>query len=653
LWNLHKADRSGGFHLALTVRLFPPKGYQKITCIAISGDSQQVAVGCENGSVILLKGDLLRSRCSQIKVQAPSCVTSIHFCSSVCDAHTIFVTTLTHIGHLVGESSEFAILDESGCSADTAVLTESGELAVARAEAVFLYTDDGRGPCYAFDGDKWLLTRARSHLAVVLRDADRTSSPDVIQIYDLTNKLVAFHDSIEGVRHIVGEWGCFFVFCDDGKVFRLTEKDSQSKLETLFRRNLFGIAAQLAANQKFDPNAVADIHRKYGDHLYAKGDFDGAVAQYVRTIGRLEPSYAIRKFLDAQRIHNLTTYLQALHERPGLANQDHTTLLLNCYTRLKDDARLDAFVRSDKVSFDVDNAIIVCKQSGYVDSALVIAQRHRRHDIVVKTLVVEREEYDSSLDYISDLSFYDAEALLKKHGRLFASKRPERLVSMLVSLCTDWALLRIKSGSAIVGGQFVNGIPPESQKLKEGEAPANAVSCPPEFTSVLENREHLILFLEKVLERRPCDDPALFIALLELYLKERNVSSPSMREIYTNKALQLLECCDCAPDPEHTLLLCQLHDFGEGKLLMFERLKMYGEILQHHCNSGNSDRIVQCCKHFGTRDPSLWISALGYFASQPEICTDHVSAVTEVRDSELIFYIHQMDSELIFFVDFN
>ncbi len=33
--------------------------------------------------------------------------------------------------------------------------------------------------------------------------------------------------------------------------------------------------------------------------------------QYLRTIGRLEPSYVIRKFLDAQRIHNLTSYLQA------------------------------------------------------------------------------------------------------------------------------------------------------------------------------------------------------------------------------------------------------------------------------------------------------------------------------------------------------
>lgn len=41
-----------------------------------------------------------------------------------------------------------------------------------------------------------------------------------------------------------------------------------------------------------------------------KGDYDGAMRQYLRTIGRLEPSYVIRKFLDAQRIHNLTSYLQ-------------------------------------------------------------------------------------------------------------------------------------------------------------------------------------------------------------------------------------------------------------------------------------------------------------------------------------------------------
>ena len=58
---------------------------------------------------------------------------------------------------------------------------------------------------------------------------------------------------------------------------------------------------------------LVDIFRQYGDHLYEKGDHAGAIDQYEKTIGTLEPSYVIRKFLDAQKIHSLTAYLQALH----------------------------------------------------------------------------------------------------------------------------------------------------------------------------------------------------------------------------------------------------------------------------------------------------------------------------------------------------
>jgi hypothetical protein len=50
-----------------------------------------------------------------------------------------------------------------------------------------------------------------------------------------------------------------------------------------------------------------------------------------------------RRFLDAQRIASLTRYLEQLHAC-GLAGADHTTLLLNCYTKLKDVAKLDAFI---------------------------------------------------------------------------------------------------------------------------------------------------------------------------------------------------------------------------------------------------------------------------------------------------------------------
>ena len=65
------------------------------------------------------------------------------------------------------------------------------------------------------------------------------------------------------------------------------------------------------------------------------------MSQYLLTVGRLEPSYVIRKFLDSQRIHNLTSYLQALHHN-GLAHSQHTTLLVNCYTKLQDVARVEA-----------------------------------------------------------------------------------------------------------------------------------------------------------------------------------------------------------------------------------------------------------------------------------------------------------------------
>ena len=86
-----------------------------------------------------------------------------------------------------------------------------------------------------------------------------------------------------------------------------------------------------------------DIFRQYGDHLYNKGDSSAAIENYIKTIGHLEPSYVIRRFLDAHKIQYLTNYLQALH-KVGLANEDHTILLLNCYTKLKNSKELDEFI---------------------------------------------------------------------------------------------------------------------------------------------------------------------------------------------------------------------------------------------------------------------------------------------------------------------
>lgn len=90
--------------------------------------------------------------------------------------------------------------------------------------------------------------------------------------------------------------------------------------------------------------AHATLHCFENNHSFFGAAVKDLAVFSHSTIGKLEPSYVIRKFLDAQRIHNLTAYLQALH-RQSLANADHTTLLLNCYTKLKDSSKLEEFIK--------------------------------------------------------------------------------------------------------------------------------------------------------------------------------------------------------------------------------------------------------------------------------------------------------------------
>lgn len=73
------------------------------------------------------------------------------------------------------------------------------------------------------------------------------------------------------------------------------EKPTQDKLDILYRKSLYLMALSLAKTQGLDETTVADIHKQYGDHLYVKGDYDGAMQQYLQTIGHVQASYVIRK----------------------------------------------------------------------------------------------------------------------------------------------------------------------------------------------------------------------------------------------------------------------------------------------------------------------------------------------------------------------
>ena len=140
--------------------------------------------------------------------------------------------------------------------------------------------------------------------------------------------------------------------------------------------------------------------------------------------------------MDAQRIHNLTSYLQALHEQ-NRANADHTTLLLNCYTKLKDESKLNEFIKPDSgYRFDVETAIKVCRQAGYFGHALSLARTHNKHEWYLKILLGDTTDFPSALDYIATLDFHEAEKNMKLYGKAMMDKLPERTTEFLFQLCT-------------------------------------------------------------------------------------------------------------------------------------------------------------------------------------------------------------------------
>lgn len=209
---------------------------------------------------------------------------------------------------------------------------------------------------------------SRSSNVLTISNEVQENPPEgnLITVLDIHNKFIVFSATMPKIKAIMSEWGAFYIIDEDNRVYNLDEKDLQSKLSLLFKKNLYDIAIRIAKSQQYDSDGLVNIFKQYGDHLCEKGDYSGAIEQYIKTIGKLEASYVIRKFLDSQHIEKLTIYLQALHKQ-GHATEDHTTLLLNCFTKLNNSVNqcdsLKEFIMSKDgdINYDVEVAIKVCR----------------------------------------------------------------------------------------------------------------------------------------------------------------------------------------------------------------------------------------------------------------------------------------------------
>ncbi|KAG0353979.1 hypothetical protein BG005_006814 [Podila minutissima] len=759
LWDLDKPDRNKpGPTLERSIRVQQSGNAFPVSALAVLENLSQIAVGLANGTVVLISGDLMRERTTAQKIvhQNDEPITGLGFKEQQRGAFLYIATTAkVLLYNTVYKSTQ--TLDEQGGALGCAVLNDNTqELAIARDEAIYFYSPDGRGPAYAFDGAKTFISFYKSYLVLVSppaipSHASRTfdvnatiSANDTtkLTIIDTVNKFTAYSATFaQGIRSVICEWGSIYIVENGGRVYRLDEMDTSTKLDVLFKKNMYLLAINLAHNQKYDDASISDIIKKYGDHLYNKGDYDGAMGQYVRTIGRLEPSYVIRKFLDAQRIYNLTSYLQELHSS-GLANADHTTLLLNCYTKLKDVKRLDEFIKTDTdLTFDLETAIQVCRQAGYHEHAVYLAEKFEEHDLYLTVQIDDVKQYDKALAYMRRLGPIEADKNLQKYGKVLLTHLPEQTTQLLVDLCSG-TLTKRPSPSPTPGNAspaphavgtpqafsmlpFAMGgssTPPvtssaaASPKLNQHAtfSPKGrhldikyAPPSPRTFMSLfVDLPSYLITFLEKVSANRwpvassgttgaslkspttgarpnsvssnisnaygrklgdfndkastsggskfgPTTDQdmeerkAVWNTLLELYLADppRTESEPkgSMkvaemnrrnkeRLIKKEKCLKLLNDTEVPYDTNHALVLCHMAGFDEGIVFLYERMKMYTDILRLWIGRDETAKVNECLLKYGPLEPSLYPLTLSYFSSSPERLSSATPELLKVLD---------------------
>lgn len=295
-------------------------------------------------------------------------------------------------------------------------------------------------------------------------------------------------------------------------------------------------------------------------------------------------SLTCAKFLDSQRINNLIEYLEELHDHDK-ATVDHTTLLLNCYAKLKDTEKLETFIKSG-TNFDLETAISMCRQGGYYDQAVFLAKKNKEHELVIDILIEDSKNYEEALDYIWRLQPDMAYPNLMKYARVLLEHCSEDTTQIFIDYYigkyrpkrdAPVPIVQVpQSGAANAVSNLTSFIPLPYRQTSVNPSPAttgnqqfalpetdatgaDAAQPPPEydvpkprtaFASFVDHPRNFMTFLEACVKQEnldKVDKTDLYTTLFEMYLETANAKKGEEKEVWEGKAKRLIDGKDVSP----------------------------------------------------------------------------------------------------------
>ncbi|CAG9799537.1 unnamed protein product [Chironomus riparius] len=641
VWNLNKLNKS----VPACVRNVKTN-LQRATSLAVSENGLNLAIGFERGNLTLYKGDITRDKAKSVKnvTFGTAPIKGITF-KQVGKISHLFVCSDSGVYLYTIHSRDKEIknvLDTNGPNIATNCCwlqqssNSEGYFMAGRDDAIYCYTPEGRAPCYAFEGRKVLIRWFRNHLLMVtcpIMENPLQTKPYTLTVIDVNNRFIVFTTQIEVISSVFVEFGTCFILTKNKLLYHLDEKDLQSKLQSLYKKNMYDTAVKIAKNNQYnDAEGLSDIFKNYGDHLYAKGNFSSAVEQYIKTIGYLEPSYVIRRFLDSRHTQYLTDYLQSIHKE-GKASTDHTTLLLNCFTRLDRIDELKSFLENYRQNhFDIDVAISVCRKS-CIDQALNLAKFNEKHNHAISIMIEDLKDYENAIEYITKLSYDDAEKNIMKYGSSLMDHVPQKLIVLLKKLCTDYvakkcdeSTIKEEEDHDIFTINYRNG----------GFIDDREQATPEDFIHLFGDSKRLIDYIEYLIRNLPTCSKVLYNSLIEHYLTLWKISlNPSNeRAGLEQRLVELIKNYSQFYDSNHVLVLCQTYEFWLGAMLIYEEKKLYNLIVRHYLNTKDFPSLYTLCKRLGTTDPSIWLATLNGLKSCNQVPSSFLQETLQVIASE-------------------
>lgn len=683
VWSLDQTEKKTGNPKCLcSVSVQNQRKTFPVIDIAVTSDLAQLAVGFGNGAVTVVRGDFIHDRGTKQRTvfESEEPITGLEFREAKTTA--LYIATTSHIRALAisggGQGTPARTLDERGCAVGCMTLEpSSNDVIVGRDDAIYVYGPRGKTTSYAYECSKKLVSVHKDYVLIVSPPKGNSATSNALRsfggaqvdgllnssnftILDTDLKFIAHSEAISSeIKDILSIWGEIFLLTIDGKLFRYHERTFQQKLDILYQRKEYLVAIILAKKYNVDPVQQNVIFRRYGDYLYQKGDYDTAMQQYLRAIDNTEPSQIIRKFLDNQHIRNLIEYLEALHEE-GKATSDHTTLLLNCYAKLKDVDKLEAFIKQPgELKFDLDTAIIMCRQGGYYEQAAFLARRHDEHGLVVDIMIEDLKWYAEAVAYIIRLDPKDAYPNFMKYGTVLLENcaiettqlfidyfkgqyrprkdavivqeaPPQQEESAGFGTAARSAVQNLAAFIPLPGMTIQTATTAKEQKATQvvetttaGDfVPYDAPKPRTAFSAFVDHPEEFITFLEALIgseDVKSDEKTDLYTTLFEIYLHQASSTRAEEKTEWERKARQLIESKDVPIDTSNVLLLSDLEKFRDGTVLVSERQGLRFDVFRSYTTAKDTRGAIRALHKYGPEEPQLYPAALAYFTSSPEI----------------------------------